>query len=393
MEAHEEFERLYCKTKKKKPDIFESFCPYRVCPLGAHVDHQHGLVTGFALDQGVRIVYAATAGVVRLKSRNFEKEKSFHIARIPSPQHDWADYLRGAAWSLNRRFELKRGVNCVVEGSLPIGGLSSSAAVIIAFLTALCKVNNIRVSRADLIDIAFEAETRYVGVSVGKLDQSCEVYSQKDKLLFLDTKNGKYELVAPGPKTPPFEIAIFFSGIERSLARSPFNIRVDELKAAAYALKGWADMEYDVFEESRLRDVPLAVFEKYADRLPDNWRKRARHYYGEVERVKQGVEYWSQGNLKKFGQLVFESGNSSIHNYETGSAELRALYEIMLETDGVYGGRFSGAGFKGCCMALVDPAKRDAIAQKTTNEYLRAFPNLEGLFSIRFCQTADGVQY
>ncbi len=152
-------------------------------------------------------------------------------------------------------------------------------------------------------------------------------------------------------------------------------------------------MEYDVFEESRLRDVPLAVFEKYADRLPDNWRKRARHYYGEVERVKQGVEYWSQGNLKKFGQLVFESGNSSIHNYETGSAELRALYEIMLETDGVYGGRFSGAGFKGCCMALVDPAKRDAIAQKTTNEYLRAFPNLEGLFSIHFCQTADGVQY
>ncbi|MBQ8866114.1 MAG: galactokinase, partial [Bacteroidaceae bacterium] len=29
------------------------FSPYRVCPLGAHVDHQHGLVTGFAFDMGV----------------------------------------------------------------------------------------------------------------------------------------------------------------------------------------------------------------------------------------------------------------------------------------------------------------------------------------------------
>ena len=29
------------------------FSPYRVCPLGAHVDHQHGLVTGFAFDKGV----------------------------------------------------------------------------------------------------------------------------------------------------------------------------------------------------------------------------------------------------------------------------------------------------------------------------------------------------
>ena len=32
---------------------YHIFSPYRVCPLGAHVDHQHGLVTGFAIDKGV----------------------------------------------------------------------------------------------------------------------------------------------------------------------------------------------------------------------------------------------------------------------------------------------------------------------------------------------------
>ena len=36
---------------------YHIFSPYRVCPLGAHVDHQHGLVTGFAIDKGVDLYF------------------------------------------------------------------------------------------------------------------------------------------------------------------------------------------------------------------------------------------------------------------------------------------------------------------------------------------------
>ena len=32
---------------------YHIFAPYRVCPLGAHIDHQHGIVTGFAINKGV----------------------------------------------------------------------------------------------------------------------------------------------------------------------------------------------------------------------------------------------------------------------------------------------------------------------------------------------------
>ncbi|MBQ2039043.1 MAG: hypothetical protein II486_06295 [Thermoguttaceae bacterium] len=392
MKAREEFQRWYGKSGKKQT-VEESFCPYRVCPLGAHVDHQYGLVSGFAIDKGITIVYASTTGAIRFRSVNFEGEQTMHISRIPPKQNDWADYLRGAVWALKKRYELKRGINCVVEGALPIGGLSSSAAVIIAFLTAFCSVNDIRLSRAELIQIALDAETSYVGVHVGKLDQSCEVYSKKDKLLFLDTKTDKYELIPRNANMPPFEIAIFFSGVERSLADSAFNIRVDELKAAAYALKGWADMDYGKFADTRLRDVPFAVFEKYGPNLPENWYKRAAHYFTEVKRIRDGAAAWRAGNLKEFGKLVFESGYSSIMFYETGSEELKTLYDLMKETDGIYGGRFSGAGFKGCCMALVDPSKRASIVKTMTKRYLHAFPNLEGKFSIHFCQTSNGVQF
>jgi len=139
-------------------------------------------------------------------------------------------------------------------------------------------------------------------------------------------------------------------------------------------------------------DVPYEVFEAYKDRLPELWRRRAEHYYSEFARAEKGAELWRKGDLEGYGQLVFESGKSSIYNYECGCDELKKLYEIMADTDGIYGGRFSGAGFKGCCMALIDPDKAEDIEAKVTAEYLKAFPALEGKYSFHLCESADGVE-
>lgn len=93
---------------------------------------------------------------------------------------------------LGEKYRLKIGLSGVIEGSLPIGGLSSSASVIICFLSALCKVNDIHLEPMELILTAKAAENQYVGVSCGKLDQSCEVLSKKNHLLYLDTKDDSY---------------------------------------------------------------------------------------------------------------------------------------------------------------------------------------------------------
>ena len=385
-------ESRFFDTYQRAP-VEIAFCPYRVCPLGAHVDHQHGLITGLAIDKGVHIAYGPKKnGVVELSSLQFDRRAQWHVSQVDEkPTGDWADYLRGATWALSRYYNLQVGLCGVVEGSLPIGGLSSSAAVIIAFLSALAKVNGIQLGRQETIQIALEAERDYVGVAVGTLDQSCEVYARKDHLLYLDTKDGTYELIPRHPAMKPYEIAIFFSGIERTLAGSKFNMRVDEAKSAAYGLMAFAGMEYGKFNDARLRDVPVEVFHRYGERLPENWRRRAEHYYTEVDRVQRGAQAWREGNLEEYGRLSFESGYSSIYNWETGSDELKALYEIMCHTDGIYGGRFSGAGFKGCCMALVDPAFKAHIEEKVTREYLQQFPQLAGKYSVHFCHSADGV--
>ena len=388
---------MYCVDKftevyRRDPEAV-AFCPYRVCPMGAHSDHQFGKITGLAIDKGIHIAYGPKKnGVVEMSSMQFSKRAQWHISQVEEhPVGDWADYLRGATWALSKKYPLRVGICGVIEGTLPIGGLSSSAAVIIAFLSALCKLNNIILTPRELIDTALIAETDYVGVSVGKLDQSCEVFSKKDHLLYLDTRDDSYELIPTSPKMKPYEIAIFFSGVERTLAGSKFNMRVDECRSAAYALKAYAGMEYGKFKDTYLREVPYEVYLQHKHRLPENFAKRAEHWFTEFQRVQAGAEAWRRGDIEEYGRLSFESGRSSIYNWQTGSPELKSLYEIMLHTDGIYGGRFSGAGFKGCCMALIDPAFKEEIQQNVTREYLKLFPEHSGKFSVHFCHSADGV--
>ena len=386
-------EQKFRDTYRREPEGL-SFCPYRVCPIGAHVDHQLGKITGFAIDKGIHIAYSPKQnGVIELSSLQFGKRAQWHVRAVPEEkQNDWADYLRGATKELYQAYPLRIGLSGVIEGSLPIGGLSSSAAVIISFMKALCQVNGLHLEDHELIMMAKSAENNYVGVSCGKLDQSCEVYSQKDHLLYLDTMDDSYELIPTDPSMKPYEIAIFFSGVERTLAGSKFNMRVDECRSAAYALKAYAGMEYGKFGETHLREVPYEVFLEFKDRLPENWRKRAEHWYGEFDRVQKGAEAWRRGDIEEYGRLSFESGHSSIVSWETGSPELKKIYEIMTCTDGIYGGRFSGAGFKGCCMALIDPSYEEEIFKKVEDEYLAEFPALRGKYSAYVCHSADGVK-
>ena len=374
---------------------YHIFSPYRVCPLGAHVDHQHGLVTGFAIDKGVDLWFDIREDShVHLESKTFEGIVDFEIdAPSQVRERHWGDYARGAKFALRKRFELKHGINGVIQGSLPVGGLSSSAAVLIAYVMAFAKANDITLQPFEVVKIASEAEREYIGLNNGLLDQACIALSKKNQLLFLDCDSDEYRLIPFGgqmskvesqkstsdlrPQTSdlPFEIGIFFSGLTRSLVNSDYNLRVYECKTAAWNMLAYTEQPLKTFDKTFLRDIPKATFEKTRIAMPARFARRAEHFYSEYRRVRQGVTAWETGNLKLFGKLSFDSCESSIHNYECGSPELIAIYEIMRSLPGVYGGRFSGAGFKGACIALVDPAHKENIEKVLTEKYLEQFPN------------------
>lgn len=80
-----------------------------------------------------------------------------------------------------------------------------------------------------------------------------------------------------------------------------------------------------------------------------------------------------------------------MHNYECGSPELIAIYDIMRTLPGVYCGRFSGSGLKGLCMALVDSEYKKDIEVELTCCYLKRFPEYEKTFNVYFVKSDYGV--
>ena len=373
---------------------YHIFSPYRVCPLGAHVDHQHGLVTGFAIDKGVDLWFTPSQdGRVHLESMTFEGVVDFDVTQgtLVKEKH-WGDYARGAKYALKKRFALRYGIEGVIKGSLPVGGLSSSAAVLIAYVMAFAKANNIELEPMEVVKIASEAEREYIGLNNGILDQACIALGKKDGLLFLDCDSNEYRIIKRNPKMPDFEIGIFFSGLTRSLVNSDYNLRVYECKTAAWNVLAYTDQPLKTFDKTFLRDIPKATFEKCRIAMPARFARRAEHFYSEYRRVRQGVTAWESGNLKLFGKLSFDSCESSIHNYECGSPELIAIYDIMKTLPGVYGGRFSGAGFKGACVAIVDPKCKEDIERELTKKYLEQFPEYEETFKVFFVKPDDGAR-
>jgi galactokinase len=332
------------------------FSPYRICPIGAHIDHQGGQVLGRTIKLGTTLEYQPLdSKELHITSDQFGKAK-FSIGELDKLH--WVRYAQAAA----RVLDLKRGMKAHVSGSLIGAGLSSSASVGLAYLKALADVNDIQLTAQQLIHLDFELECTVLGLQNGLLDPMSIVHGRKDALLFMDVETGSVSPVIDSPSADSAWV-VAYSGVSRELTKSGFNVRVAECHEAASSLQNGA---------WKLGDVPREVFEAKKMSLPENLRKRAEHFFDEVERVHLGKQAWAESNPVRFGLLMNQSCESSIKNYEVGSEVLVQLHAIVSGTSGVYGSRFSGGGYGGCVVAL---AKRD-LAEDACAEIAEKFSTL-----------------
>jgi galactokinase len=350
--------------------------PYRICPLGAHVDHQNGLVLGTTLDIGITLAFSPDEkGKVHLCSMDFPGDAEFSIGdRLLKTGH-WSDFARGAVTVLGEKHPLKYGIKGVLSRDFPGGGLSSSAAVSVAYLLALEHVNGLEIPAKENVRLAQRIENDFIGLKSGILDQSIILLSGggKNALLFLDCKDFSHRLIVP-EKKQSFSIAVVYSGIKSALAGTGYNKRVAECRQAAEELLKIAGKKYG--DNVKLRDVSEEIYLKYRENLPDTLKKRAAHFFTEINRVRKGVILWQKADLAGFGKLMQESGKSSIENYQCGTPPLIEIYEILNSIPGVYGARFSGAGFRGACIGLIKDTEKtkNEIREEIRNKYLEKFP-------------------
>jgi len=372
--------QLAARSGMSRESIRAVVSPYRVCPLGAHCDHQHGPVLGAAIDLFTALAFAPAAeAVVEIESAHHgEIWRSAFGAGAEADTGDpgapaWTRYARGAVAVLRDRLPARPvGLRACAVGALPGGGLSSSASVVIAYLMALAHVNGVALAEVERVALARRVENEHVGVACGILDPASIVGSRRGHLLAIDTAAGRWETVPLGSSDTDACFLVAYTGVSRHLAATDFNRRVGECREATRRLArlaGTSGVEL-------LGELPDEIFEAHLAALPDPLARRARHFFTERTRVRRGLACWRRGDLASFGALMNASCQSSIRDYQTGSHELVRLQEILLATPGVLGARFSGAGFGGCAIALVEPAAAAGAAEEVARRFADAFPEL-----------------
>jgi galacturonokinase len=384
-------ERVASRFEVDRAAVRTIFSPYRICPLGAHIDHQRGPVTAMALDRGILLAYVPrSTSVVQVQSDDYagQVEVDLNASIVAARPGDWGNYVRGAVVALQQEHALHRGFVGLIRGSLPEGGLSSSAAAGVAYLLALEDANDLDIALLDNVRLDQFIENNYLGLKNGVLDQAAILLSRRDHLTRIDCSSLQYEQWPRSPSMPAFSVMVVFSGVRKSLVQTDYNRRVEECQEAARRL---LEASGKTVLRPVLGDVDVADFERHRSVLPAPLARRAEHFFSEVQRVEDGRLAWQAGDIDRFGRLVTQSGESSITNYECGSPPLIDLYRILVETPGIFGTRFSGAGFRGCCVALVDAVLVTEACEQVLQRYRRLHPELATDAAVWTCGTSDGA--
>lgn len=357
--------------------------PYRICPLGAHVDHQGGHVLGRTINIGTVLGFAPVDGPqVQLLSTAFDTAANFNIGDAVDMSH-WARYAQAAALALHERQPLSYGLVGAADGALIGAGLSSSASIGLAYLLALATLNDITLSPDELVELDRQLENDYLGLQNGILDQSSIVYGCAQSLTHIQIRDRRVTSIPDPANMQAASWLIVYSGVPRILTSTDYNQRVEQCRQAAQ----WLEPDASV-----LSDVPQVKFRQKQASMPPSLRRRASHYYDEVDRVTEGVEAWEAGDFKRFGALMNESCASSIEQYECGHEAVISLQQIVSRAPGVYGSRFSGGGYGGCVIALVDATQPTTAAAAILDEYQEQYPDWAQDAAVYWAHPADGLR-
>jgi galactokinase len=272
-------------------------------------------------------------------------------------QQSWIDYPQGITQVLAEAGAELSGFDARVESTIPLGsGLSSSAALLVAFVRAIRDAFGFTISDTAVARFAHRAETTLVGAPVGIMDQMVCSLGRPGAALLIDTRSLDVEHVT---LPSSLDLIVIDSGVHHAHAGGEYRTRRAECEEAAKQL-GVAS----------LRDVPPTA-ESLAriDALPQPLSRRARHVVTENVRVKAFVAALTAGNLERLGALL-QAGHASLRDdFAVSTPEVDALVEITESESGVLGARMTGGGFGGSIVALAEAGQGRAAAQRAAERY------------------------
>jgi galactokinase len=372
MQNQEIYDELVAKFEKQygcKPAAV-AYAPGRIEVLGNHTDYNEGYVFSAAINNGTFFAIAPTDDdKCYLTAGDLMKEVTFSINNVARSDEDtWQNYVTG---TFNWLFDGEparagHGWKGMFLGNIPLGaGLSSSAALEMCTVIALCKIYGIEKTKEEMAKIGQKAEHTFAGCPCGLLDQISSLAGKQGQLVKTDFRTLKFENVDMGPSVAFMMVK---SNAKHALVDGAYASRRQACEDAAKHFA--AVLRKDV---THLRDVTSAEWILYRGGLPETTAKRAIHPIGEDERVLAGATLLEKGDLAGFGALMFDSHESSRYWFENSCPELDTIVDAAKAIPEVYGARLSGGGFGGSCCLLVKPEAADKIAAAITEAYKTAY--------------------
>ena len=356
---------LFQQRYGREPDAIAS-APGRVNLIGEHTDYNGGEVLPIGIERRTWVAAGVRrdgAGRLRAVSAN---EPGIGEASLVTPTRgeQWWDYLVGVAAPIASdalgSALARAGLDAAVMSDVPTAaGLSSSAAIEVATALAVATALGRTIEPREVAMIGWRAETGFVGVASGIMDQFASALAREGEALHLDCATTETELV-------PFRdtVLIIDSAVRRSLRDSAFNTRQAECEEALRLLRErWPDLP------NLAAATPEQVLEA---KLPDPLDRRALHVSRETRRVQQAVALLRAGKPLT-GELLLGSHESLRDLYECSRPELDWLVERSMQAPGVRGARLTGAGWGGCMIVVGDEAALANAAPGIGRDYERKF--------------------
>lgn len=357
-----EFENIY---NKKADSTF--FAPGRINLIGEHIDYSGGHVFPCAITFGTyAVVKKRTDRIVRLYSRNFAELGvfEFNLDHLIYDEKDkWTNYVKGVlSIILKNNHKLENGFDVVYEGNIPNGaGLSSSASLEVVSAVIIDYINELGLSKMDIVKIALRAENDFVGVQCGIMDQFAVTMGKENKAMLLDTKTNDFDYVPLDLKEKV--IVIMNTNKQRGLSDSAYNERRNQCDKALNILNTVEKKEFLCEHELEILNSSKNLFK---DELVF---KRARHAITENLRTIKAAKVLEKGNLRAFGELMNKSHESLKNDYDVTGKELDTIVAAAQKQKGVYGARVTGAGFGGCALAIVEEKELDSFIKIVGQQY------------------------
>ncbi|MBS1704968.1 MAG: galactokinase [Armatimonadetes bacterium] len=355
-----------------------SLAPGRANLIGEHTDYHDGFVFPIAIDRYVAVAARVTDGPTRISSSDRGTSGSWDVKTMSPPGKGWESYAVGMAWALTALSGRSLpNVEAAVVSNLPIGsGLSSSAAIEMAFGVLWRELGAVSIEDIELALAGQKVENEFVGMRCGIMDQTASIMGREHMAMKIDTRLPISVQHALLPDK--LSVVICDTHVRHQHTGSGYNDRRRESEEAA-----------SILGVNKLRDANLEMLETFRSDLGDIRYRRARHIITENLRVEHFQAALDKGDIAALAPLMRSAHNSIRFDFEASCPELDIMAELAWNHPRCAGARMTGGGFGGSCVALVYADSIADFQSQVAAEYL-AKTGIQSSFHV--CTPSDGAR-